>query len=222
MDSQAVWIFLHVVLLVYWLGADIGVFYSSLQVIKTEHPPETRAGIVKVLTFVNYFPATASILMLPVGLQLAAGVGASPHHRRLADPGLGRRLRLARPRHSSAKRRGTPLGKRLANADLGVRVVLIAVLGLAAAASFVGGEPFRNNWVALKVLLYAYILVCGLGIRFSFAPFGPAFRRLMAEGSTPEIEAAIRRPVLIVKPWVLALWGGLVVMALIGIAQPRF
>ncbi len=73
MDSQAVWIFLHVVLLVYWLGADIGVFYSSLQVVKAEHPPETRAAIVKVLTFVNYFPAAASILMLPVGLQLAAG-----------------------------------------------------------------------------------------------------------------------------------------------------
>lgn len=190
--------------------------------IKTEHPPETRAGIVKVLTFVNYFPATASILMLPLGLQLAAGVDASPITGAwliLVWAGAFAWLGLA---HSSAKRRGTPLGKRLANADLGVRVVLIAVLGLAAAASFVGGEPFRNNWVALKVLLYAYILVCGLGIRFSFAPFGPAFRRLMAEGSTPEIEAAIRRPVLIVKPWVLALWGGLVVMALIGIAQPRF
>lgn len=222
MDSQAVWIFLHVVLLVYWLGADIGVFYSSLQVIKTEHPPETRAAIVKVLTFVNYFPATASILMLPVGLQLAAGVDASPITGAwliLVWAGAFAWLGLA---HSSAKRRGTPLGKRLANADLAVRVVLIAVLGIAAVASFVGGEPFRNNWVALKVLLYAYILVCGLGIRFSFAPFGPAFRRLMAEGSTPEIEAAIRRPVLIVKPWVLALWGGLVVMALIGIAQPRF
>ena len=222
MDSQAVWIFLHVVLLVYWLGADIGVFYSSLQVIKQEHPPEARAAIVKVLTFVNYFPATASILMLPVGLQLAAGVEASPVTGAwliLVWIGALAWLGIA---HSSTKRRGTPLGKRLANVNLGVRVVLIAVLGLAAIASFAGGAPFRDNWVALKVVLYAYILVCGLGIRFSFASFGPAFRRLMAEGSTPEIEAAIRRPVFIVKPWVLAPWGGLVVMALIGIAQPRF
>ncbi len=222
MDSQAVWIFLHVALLVYWLGADIGVFYSSLHVVKTEYPPETRAAIVKVLTLVNYFPATASILMLPVGLQLAAGVDASPVTgvwMILVWIGAFAWLGLA---HSSTKRRGTPLGKRLANIDLAVRVALIAVLGIAAVASFAGGDPFGDNWVALKVLLYAYILVCGLGIRFSFAPFGPAFRRLMAEGSTPEIEAAIRRPVAIVKPWVFALWGGLVVMALIGIAQPRF
>jgi len=42
----------------------------------------------------------------------------------------------------------------------------------------------------------------------------------MAEGSTPETEAALRVPVLRVKPWVLALWAGLVVMALLGIAQP--
>ncbi len=103
-----------------------------------------------------------------------------------------------------------------------VRIVLIAVLGIAAIASFAGGDPFSDNWVALKVLLYAYVLACGLGIRFAFAPFGPAFGRYMAQGSTPEVEAALRRPVIMVKPFVLALWGGLVVMALIGIAQPQF
>ncbi len=222
MDSQAVWIFLHVALLVYWLGADIGVFYSSLQVIKPEHPPETRAAIVKVLTFVNYFPATASILMLPVGLQLAAGVDASPVTGAwLVLVWLGALAWLAIT-HSSAKRRGTPVGQQLANLDLAIRVVLILVLGAAALVSLAGDDPFKANWLALKVLLYAYILICGLGIRFSFASFGPAFRRLMSEGSTPETEAALKRPVVIVKPWVLALWGGLVVMALIGIAQPRF
>lgn len=222
MDSQAIWIFLHVALLVYWLGADIGVFYSSLQVIKSEHPPETRAAIVKVLTFVNYFPATASILMLPVGLELAAGIDASPVTgvwMILVWIGAIAWLGVA---HSSTKRRGTPLGTRLANVDLAVRIVLIAVLGIAAIASFAGGDPFSDNWVALKVLLYVWVLICGLGIRFSFGSFGPAFRRLMTEGSTPEIEAALKRPVVIVKPWVLGLWGGLVVMALIGIAQPQF
>lgn len=222
MDSQAVWIFLHVLLLVYWLGADIGVFYSSLQVIKQENSPETRAAIVKVLSFINNFPATSSILMLPVGLQLAAGVDASPvtgFWLVLVWIGAFAWLGVA---HSSTKRRGTPLGKRLSDLDLVVRIALIAVLGIAAIASFAGGDPFSNNWVALKVLLYAYVLACGLGIRFAFAPFGPAFGRYMAQGSTPEIEAALRRPVMMVKPFVLALWGGLVVMALIGIAQPQF
>ena len=44
LDAQTLWIMVHVVLLVYWLGADISVFYSSFQLIKTENSPETRAA----------------------------------------------------------------------------------------------------------------------------------------------------------------------------------
>lgn len=220
MDPQTLWIMAHVVLLVYWLGADISVFYSSLQIIKPENAPETWAAVARVLNFVNAFPGIASILMLPVGLMLAAGKGLSP-----IDGGW-----LVLPwalaaiwlfiSVSAASQRGTPLGKTYASIDLWIRIVLIAVLIIAAIVSFTNGEPFASNWLALKVLLFAYVLVCGLGIRFTFAQFGPAFGRLMAEGSTPEVEAALRVPVLRVKPWVLGLWAGLVAMSLIGIAQP--
>jgi hypothetical protein len=220
LDAQTLWIMIHVVLLVYWLGADISVFYSSFQLIKMENSPETRAAVAKVLGFVNVFPGIASILMLPVGLMLANGKGLSP----ITDGWLAIIWLLAGVwlliNVSAASQRGTPLGKTYSNIDLWIRIVLIAVLTIAAIASFTGAGPFFSNWLALKVLLFAFVLVCGLGIRFTFAGLGPAFGRLMAEGSTPETEAALRVPVLRVKPWVLALWAGLVVMALLGIAQP--
>jgi hypothetical protein len=220
MDPQALWIMAHVVLLVYWLGADISVFYCSLQIIKKDNAPETRAVIAKVLGFVNAFPGIASILMLPVGLMLAAGKGLSP----IADGWLVLVWALAGVwlliSVSAASQRGTPLGKTYATIDLWIRYALIAILTIAALWSFTAGAPFTTHWLALKVLLYAFVLVCGLGIRFTFAGFGPAFGRFMAQGSTPETEAALRVPVLRVKPWVLALWAGLVAMALLGIAQP--
>ncbi len=221
MDPQTLWIMVHVVLLVYWLGADISVFYSSLQIIKPENSPETRGAIVRVLSFVNFFPSVASIMMLPVGLMLAAGKGLSPIDGGwLALPwalaGIWLLISVG-----AASQRGTPLGKTYSNIDLWIRIVLIAVLTIAAIASFANGEPFASNWLALKVLLFAFILVCGLGIRFTFANFGMAFGRFMAEGSTPETEAALRVPVIRVKPWVLSLWAGLVVMSLLGIAQPN-
>lgn len=220
MDPQTFWIMAHVVLLVYWLGADISVFYSSLQIIKPENSPETRAAVARVLNFVNAFPGVASILMLPVGLMLAAGKGLSPIDGGwLVLPWILAAVWLLIS-VSATSQRGTPLGQTYASIDLWIRIVLIAVLIIAAIASFANGEPFASNWLALKVLLYAYVLVCGLGIRFTFAKFGPAFGRLMAEGSTPEVEAGLRGPVLQVKPWVLGLWAGLVAMSLIGIAQP--
>ena len=219
-DSQTLWIMLHVVLLVYWLGADISVFYSSLQIIKTENSRETRAAISKVLGFVNAFPGIVSILMLPVGFMLASGKGLSPITGSWLVLVWGLSGVWLVISVSAGSQRGTPLGKTYSNIDLWIRIVLIAFLSIAAIASFISGSPFTSNWLALKVLLFAFVLGCGLGIRFTFAHFGPAFGRFMMEGSNPETEAALRTPVLRVKPWVFALWAGLIAMSLLGIAQP--
>lgn len=219
-DTQTIWIAVHVLLLVYWLGADVGVFVSSLQIIKPENSLETRATIVKIIGFVNWFPNVASILMLPVGLMLATGRGLFL----IEGPWLALPWTIAGIwlliSVGATTQRGTPIGKTYATIDQWIRYALIAVLVVSAVVSFAGDGPFRSNWLALKVMLFAYVLACGLGLRFTFAALGPAFARLMAEGSSPEIEAAIKRPVMRVKPWVLGLWAGLVAMALIGIAQP--
>jgi hypothetical protein len=48
----------------------------------------------------------------------------------------------------------------------------------------------------------------------------PALRALLAEGSTPEREAAVAGAAAAVRPWVFAIWGLLVLAAWIGIAKP--
>ncbi len=37
-------LFLHILLFVYWLGGDLGVYYSSRYILKPELSPETRGG----------------------------------------------------------------------------------------------------------------------------------------------------------------------------------
>lgn len=220
-DSQAIWVFLHVVLFVYWLGADITVFYSSLQIIKQENSIETRLAIFKILNFVNWFPGISSILMLPVGIMLAVGQNL------IIIPtiflvvmwiGIGIWLFFS---VCSNTQRGTKIGKVYSNIDLVLRIVIIGFLLLIASASLWEIGLIQSSWLILKIYLFSYVLVCGLGIRFTFASFGIAFSRLIKEGTSPEIEQAIKRPVIMVKPWVLALWGGLFMMALIGISQPQ-
>ncbi|MSO64338.1 MAG: hypothetical protein EXQ85_00795 [Alphaproteobacteria bacterium] len=222
MDWQVIWIFIHVVLLVYWLGADISVFLTSLRVKNAGYSKETRMALVKVLNFVNWFPSAANLFMLPVGLTLAQGLGHSPVTGgwlvlvwAIAAGWLGLIWQ-------AAKKRGTPEGKQLSNIDLAGRLILIALLVVVAIWSLATGGPFTANWIALKLLVFAYILCMGIGLRFSFANFGPTFGRIMAQGSTPELEKEITRLTFAVKPWVLLLWAGLVVAAYIGIAQPQF
>ena len=221
LDSQAIWVFLHVVLFVYWLGADITVFYSSLQIIKQENSIETRLAIFKILNFVNWFPAISSILMLPVGIMLAVGQNL------ILIPtiliifmwiGIGIWLFFS---VCSNTQRGTKIGTIYSNIDLVLRIMIIVFLLLVASVSLWHSDLIQSSWLILKIYLFSYVLVCGLGIRFTFASFGIAFSRLIKEGTSPEIEQAIKRPVIMVKPWVLALWGGLFLMALIGISQPQ-
>ena len=219
MDAQTFWILAHVLLFVYWLGADIGVFISSLQIINRNHSMETRLAIAKILGIINSIPGFASQLMLVVGLQLAANLGLSP----ISSPWLwlawiGTAVWIVVAK-ASERRRSTPLGRNLANLDLLIRVLLIVALTAAALWSFVTGTPFVENWLALKALIFAYVLACGIGIRFAFASFGPALARMAKEGFNPETEAALRWPVIWVKPWVIALWTGLIVAAFVGIGQ---
>lgn len=222
MDWQPIWIFLHVVMLVYWLGADIGVFYCSFHIRRADYSKETRAAILKVSGFINQFPLAMGIFILPVGLQLADGLGLSPITGWwllvpwvLAVGWFLLTLRVAR-------QRGSPAGQRLAKIDLGIRVVLITALLISAIWTFVAGEPWGANWLALKVVIFAYVLTCGIGIRVTYRNAGAVFGRLVTQGSTPELEAEIKRLSTAVKPWVLTLWAGLVVMALVGISQPQF
>lgn len=222
MDWQPIWIFLHVVMLVYWLGADIGVFYCSFHIRRADYSKETRAAILKVSGFINQFPLAMGIFILPVGFMLADGLGLSPITGWwllipwvLAVAWFLFNLRAARMR-------GSPLGQRLAKIDIGIRVVLITGLVISAIWTFVAGEPWGANWVALKILVFSYVLACGIGIRVTYFNAGPVFGRLLSQGSTPELEAEVKRLTTAVKPWVLTLWAGLLVMALVGISQPQF
>ncbi|HJN03983.1 MAG TPA: hypothetical protein QF665_02565 [Alphaproteobacteria bacterium] len=222
MEAQGVWAFVHVMLLVYWLGADLGVFYTAHQVIKPELSAETRAALLKVLTFVDGFPRAVSIFMLPVGLQLAAGLGLSPVIGGWLWTAWIAAVLWFLIAYTANTQRATATGQTLAKIDLAIRAVLLVVLAVAAIFSFVGEAPFATNWLALKVLLFALLLVCGIGIRVTFAPFGPAFAELVADGSSPETEAVLKRAVGRAVPFVIALWVLLGAEALIGIAQPYF
>jgi hypothetical protein len=220
--TQDLWSFLHVMTFVYWLGADLGVFYSSRFVVNATYTPETRAVALKVLAWLDMAPRYALLLTLPVGLQLARGIELSAiggGWLLLAWLGAAAWIGLVITIH---RREGTAAGRRLAQIDLGLRLVLIAGLVIAAVLSFTGGSPFAANWLALKALLFALAVTMGVGIRVTFAPFGPAFGRLMSEGTSPEVEAQMSGALARAKPFVLALWAIIAVTAFIGISQPGF
>jgi len=203
-----IWTFVHILLFVYWLGADLGVFR------------EARGMAVRIMGWIDQVPRYCLVLMLPVGYTLAREVGVV----RLPDVGLiilwviaAAWLSMVWAIHHF---QGTPRADRLRKLDLAWRVVLSLGLLWDAWQGFRGTGHLFADWISIKFLLFALLIFCGIMIRVRGKPIGPALRRALAEGSTPELEADIERGFRRTRPFVLAIWALLVVAAWVGITKP--
>ena len=78
MTSYSLWTYLHILLFVFWLGADVGVFAAAAYAKNAKLSFESRATLLKLAGFVDLFPRISFALMLPAGLHLAGVTGTLP------------------------------------------------------------------------------------------------------------------------------------------------
>lgn len=222
MDAgYAALILIHILLLVYWLGADLGVFYSAGFLTNPSLSVETRRTVMKILHFIDLFPRMALVMMLPVGISLALIGGYAAVPEGWTVPVIALAWVAGTAWLALVIKIYGRVSPGLTKLDYAIRFAVIAGLLVLAAASFAGIGPVipGATWLALKLVVFAAIIVCGLGIRVVFKPFGAAFGKLVAEGSSPAVEAAMKQAQLRVRPVVLTLWAGLVIEAFLGISK---
>lgn len=218
MTAREALVLAHILLLVYWLGADLGQFVLSFPVRQASLPVQTRAVLARMMVALDLGPRVCLVMMLPVGLTLAAESYASPVRGPwLAAVWVGSLVWLAAvvKLHLSE---GKPAAMR--GADMAFRAGLAATLIAVSAVSVATGGPFAPAWLAVKVGIFGVLVALGLGIRLSIRGFAPAFQRLLAEGSTPAGEAALGRSLRAAYPLVIAIWVGLIGAAAIGVSKP--
>ena len=68
----------HILLLPYWLGADLGVFYASRFVLKPDLSTQARSVALKIMSVLDMGPRVCLVLFLPSGVSLMA---ASPYSK---------------------------------------------------------------------------------------------------------------------------------------------
>jgi hypothetical protein len=107
-----------------------------------------------------------------------------------------------------------------ARLDAVIRLAVIAALVALALLALNGSGPLQTGWLALKALLFALAITCGLVIRRVFAPFGPAFAQLVSTGSTPDIERTIDGCLQRTRPFVIVIWLCLIGAAALGVIKP--
>ncbi|WP_169988639.1 hypothetical protein [Microbispora sp. H10836] len=219
-------ILLHIVLFVYWLGSDIGVYYSSRYVVRPDLTPAARSVAAKIMHVVDMAPRICLVLFLPSGVTLMSlspfGEGYFPGWL-MTLVWVAALCWLALVVYDYT-RGATPLGRLVQRLDLLVRYGLVAVLVVIGIYMIFTAEPFgvqtNPKWLGGKLVAYGLCVLGGVLIRWRLSTFGPAFGRLMTEGSSPEVEQAITRSVRSCLPYVYLIWVMVLVAAFLGVVKP--
>lgn len=187
-------VWFHVLLLVFWLGADLGVFLLGQHFRKRDaYSLETRLVLLRMLVLTDMGPRTAWALMVPSSLlllKLGPWWPAMPDWLPVTGLVVGllwlglvwyahMNAQTARARRARAFE--DPLKWGLAGFYLSLGFFSLANHG-----------PLQG-FVAWKALLFGVIFVAAIGIDIAFRPVGPRLMTLVANGSSDATEVPLRR-----------------------------
>lgn len=211
----------HLLCFVYWLGGDLGVYYSSRFVVDSTLSTDARRVAAKIMEFLDYFPRLCLVLILPFGVTLAAKLGLIP----LATGGLlsvwAVSLIWAAVVTVVYFAHGGSWLKALRMLDWVLRWSAIAILvwlGYAAFTGTAGVAPAR--WLALKCLIFATVIFSGVCLRLVTKGLGGPFAAVMQGKATAEDNETVRRTIALARPFVFYIWFGVFVVAVFGVAKP--
>ena len=213
------WVFVHILLFVYWLGADLGVLVLARRARDAALPLEQRLLLLEMAMKIDLTPRVAFVLMLPVGIQLATQLGLmglSPWLPLAAWAVAGLWLLLVL---RLAVTGGTdPTLHRLQTIWL---MLLTLIMTMAALLPWLLPGVDWPLWLSGKLALYGLICVTALAIDIAFRPVARGFA-LLAQGgeAAGEGESLVGSGLGITIRVVLTLYALLVMAAWLGIAKP--
>ncbi|MEM7570635.1 MAG: hypothetical protein AAF337_12650 [Pseudomonadota bacterium] len=206
---------LHVLLFVFWLGADLGVFYTAKYVARADLSKAERLRFLELLLRLDMFPRSSLILMLPVGFSLAHVIGWAPLSPiamiLIWSAGIAWFVLM----WSVHKR---PQALQLKKLDVAVRGAVMAALIGVAVISLANGMWSDQAWLSLKLLLFAAVIGLGLLLRGSVALWIKGFGLLEADADAGN--ALITKGHKEATRFAHTLWLLLIVMAFLGVSKP--
>ncbi len=216
MQSHSLMVLFHILLLVFWLGTDLGVFLAAKMSERSDLSEQTRGSLMQLAMVLDRLPRTALILILPSGLTLASNMQLMPLSSSLlmlawAVAAVWTMVMWAgflKPESSAEK-----------TAHL-VNFALHCILVLVLAFAIYRWWPVAPLWVSIKLMALTAVLVCGILLDFTFKPAVDAFKDIMVNGATPDRDAQYSKAIAPVYWWVLAIYALVIIAAYAGVVKP--
>lgn len=218
MDAYSALIFIHILLMVFWIGTDIGVFIAGFFMMDTRLSIPERQASIGLGMVIDRFPRLCFISILPVGLQLAImgnhlsidpiamfGIWVAALIWLLAA--LVPMIRSTSP--------NLPMLHRVE------RVMQIATIaGLSCGGVWMLSHTSGQIWLAIKFFMLALVCLLVIFLEKAFTPPMQAFAEICTTGSTPDLEQKLRRGMTWTYVWVVGIYLAVLVAAYLGIAKP--
>lgn len=214
-------VYVHLLLFVLWLGADVGVFVLGQHFRKrAAYTLDQRLALLKLLVLVDMTPRTAWALMVPVSLAVADAGGWWDVPATVLGVSwviAAGWLYLVWDAHNHEQ---TPRAARDRRIEFWLKIGLtIGYLGVGI-VSLIAGAPIEQGWLAWKATLFGAIFAAAIMIDVAFRPVGPLLGRLIAEGSSNATEEPLLRVMNRTRIWVWVVYALLIATSWLGVAKP--
>jgi hypothetical protein len=221
-DSYLVLVFIHILLFVYWLGGDLGVFFSAKYVANRNLSMDERFRFMHVLLSCDMGPRSALILFIPVGLEMARIIEVIE-----VSPAIGGAvwvfclLWLAANWWMFFNERHA-LTAKLRDYDLYLRYALIPIIAGAAIYSIATGEgPVLVTWLQVKLLVFALAICLGVYLRGEIKQWIIGFGMVRQGGDVAEKgNTMIEQSLVRSQRAALLLWFCVALAAFLGKVKP--
>lgn len=219
-DPYRVVAFVHVVLFAYWLGADLGVFIHGKRLTRDDIPLDERLRTREIAVLIDMGPRSALVLMVPVGFTLATLWGLPLSALELTGLwifGLFWLWLVWEVHH----KKNEPIGRTLQRIDFAIRYAVLAIMIGVGATSLITGSPVASDWLAVKMLLFAAIIMNGIWLRLIGGRWQAAFDKIRQGGDNVVIgEQMIKDNRKVASKAALLIWFLVAAMAFLGVVKP--
>jgi hypothetical protein len=213
-------VWFHVLLLVFWLGADLGVFILGQHFrMRDRYSVPERLILLKLLVITDMGPRTAWALMVPSSLTLLKLGGwwpDMPDWMLAAGFVLGALwLWLVWDAHTHDQ---TPRAARARAFENPLKFLLTGFYLTLGAVSLLHGGPLQG-FLAWKALLFGLIFVAAILIDVAFRPVGPQLMALISQGSSDDTELPLRQTMDRTRIWVMLVYALLLATSWLGVTK---
>lgn len=215
MSSYIVWKYAHILMFVFWVGTDMGVFLAARRCTDPKLSFMTRVTLLHMALRIELLPRTMWKAALPFGVMLSRDMGLLPISAGTLAAVWVFSIAWWAISMTGAWYYDKPFGHRLGRITNGLTLLVGITLIALALSSWAGQGPIVADagWLQLKLGLYGLINLFVVWMIVAFDPLGAAFGRLAVEGSRPEIEAIISRTM---NRSTLVIWATYLLIVIVG------